>query len=64
MKLPFLILLLITTWFTNNVISHSPESRLLDRSDFPDDFIFGTATSAFQLMMICGCFFWVGNDGI
>ncbi|KAL0769977.1 hypothetical protein Bca101_035127 [Brassica carinata] len=48
MKLPFLILLLITTWFTNNVISHSPESRLLDRSDFPDDFIFGTATSAFQ----------------
>ncbi|CAN7007709.1 unnamed protein product [Brassica oleracea var. botrytis] len=25
MKLPFLILLLITTWFTNNVISHSPE---------------------------------------
>ncbi|XP_024010874.1 beta-glucosidase 29 isoform X2 [Eutrema salsugineum] len=48
MKLHFLILFLTITWFTKNVTFVSPDSRVFDRSDFPDDFVFGAAISAFQ----------------
>ncbi|KAL1210833.1 Beta-glucosidase 29 [Cardamine amara subsp. amara] len=49
MKMQFIILLLIAAWLTKKISSLPPESRVLDRSDFPDDFIFGTAASAFQI---------------
>ncbi|EOA34017.1 hypothetical protein CARUB_v10021512mg [Capsella rubella] len=48
MKMQLFILLLVTSWLTQEITSLPPEPRVLDRSSFPDDFIFGTAISAFQ----------------
>ncbi|EOA33476.1 hypothetical protein CARUB_v100213131mg, partial [Capsella rubella] len=48
MKMQLFILLLVTSWLTQEITSLPPEARVLDRSSFPDDFIFGTAISAFQ----------------
>ncbi|VVB03337.1 unnamed protein product [Arabis nemorensis] len=53
MKVQFFILLVIISWCTKKITSLPSESRELDRSDFPDGFVFGTATSAFQV-----------NDGV
>ncbi|EOA29111.1 hypothetical protein CARUB_v10025378mg [Capsella rubella] len=44
----FIQLLIIISWLSKKVTSFPPESRALDRHDFPDNFVFGTAASAFQ----------------
>ncbi|AEC10424.1 beta glucosidase 29 [Arabidopsis thaliana] len=48
MNVQIFILLLIISWLTPKITSLPPESQVLDRSSFPDDFVFGTAISAFQ----------------
>ncbi|CAL9236909.1 unnamed protein product [Arabidopsis halleri] len=48
MKMQFFILLIIISWFSEKITSLPPESQVLDRHGFPDNFVFGTAASAFQ----------------
>ncbi|CAN6845002.1 unnamed protein product [Brassica oleracea] len=48
MKVKFFILLLIISWLSKKITSLPPESRVVDRRSFPDNFVFGTAASAFQ----------------
>ncbi|KFK37252.1 hypothetical protein AALP_AA4G233600 [Arabis alpina] len=49
MRVQFFILLFAVSWFTKKITCLPFETRKFGRSDFPDDFIFGTATSAFQI---------------
>ncbi|CAD5321351.1 unnamed protein product [Arabidopsis thaliana] len=48
MKMHFFILLIITSWLSEKITSLPPDSRVFDRHGFPDNFVFGTAASAFQ----------------
>ncbi|KAL0739715.1 hypothetical protein Bca4012_081228 [Brassica carinata] len=48
MKVQFFIPLLIISCLSKKITSLPPESRVLDRRSFPDNFVFGTAASAFQ----------------
>ncbi|KAG2326095.1 hypothetical protein Bca52824_008823 [Brassica carinata] len=48
MKVHFFILLLIVSWLSKKITSLPPESRVLGRHSFPENFVFGTAASAFQ----------------
>ncbi|XP_013634360.1 PREDICTED: beta-glucosidase 28-like [Brassica oleracea var. oleracea] len=48
MNVKFFILLLTISWLFKKITSLPPESRVLDRRSFPDNFVFGTAASAFQ----------------
>lgn len=50
MKVKFVIPLLIILWLSKKITSLPPESRGLDRRSFPDNFVFGTAASAFQVI--------------
>lgn len=50
MKVKFFILLLIISWLSKKITSLPPESRVVDRRSFPDNFVFGTAASAFQVI--------------
>jgi len=46
----FFILLVITSWLSEKITSLPPDSRVFDRHGFPDNFVFGTAASAFQVI--------------
>ncbi|KFK37251.1 hypothetical protein AALP_AA4G233500 [Arabis alpina] len=48
MKENFFVLLLIISWWSKKITSLPPESLVFDRHSFPDNFVFGTAGSAFQ----------------
>uniref|UniRef100_A0A1J3HJY4 Beta-glucosidase 28 n=2 Tax=Noccaea caerulescens TaxID=107243 RepID=A0A1J3HJY4_NOCCA len=48
MKVHFFILLLVISWLSKKITSLPLESHVLDRRSFPDNFVFGTAASAFQ----------------
>lgn len=50
MKVHLFILILIVSWLSKKITSLSPESRVLGRRGFPDNFVFGTAASAFQVI--------------